>query len=327
MKKISLVLILLLVISSVINFSVAFAETDLVYDLVFYTVKQTYGVEIENYNVTEQIDGTLYCSFKRGYAIVSYENNEPKIEQLWYDTVEYFDNYFGGGSLTEQTYPIEYVNKNTKNKTLAFKTPSYLIGGVTCVPNAATCILGFYDRYYDALIPNFTAGRIVASKYLYSSDDANVANASKQFAYDMVVNTPATDGVTVNSFNSGMRAYSARKNLNASFSSCMSWGRFNYDNAMSYLDSNIPLIIFTSGYNLVALKNNSNSDVVTMLVSNGTHAMAVFGYTEITYSLSNGSTKTNKYLNVSSGVDIMSNALVNIDSNISIDDAYAVTIK
>ncbi|MCM1009163.1 MAG: hypothetical protein NC485_14840 [Ruminococcus flavefaciens] len=327
MRKMALTLLVAIILLNALSCSIAFAETDSTYDLVYQTVKQAYNVEIEDYDVTEQEDGELLCTFNGGYALVHCGNDEPLIKQLWCDTTKYFDNYLGGGTLTEQKYSIEYVNKNIDNKVLAIKTPNYLIAGVTCVPNAATCLLGFYDRYFDDLILNFTAGRSVASKYLYSSDDENVADAAKQLSYDMGMSNPATDGATVNDFKSGMKTYVARKNLNVSYASCMSWGRFDYDKALLNLNSNIPLIIFTRGYNLVSIQNISNEDIVTMLSSNGAHAMAVFGYSEITYSQSNGKIKVDKYLQVSSGVSSMSNALVNIETNISIDDAYAVTIK
>lgn len=55
--------------------------------------------------------------------------------------------------------------------------------------------------------------------------------------------------------------------------------------------------------------------------------MAVFGYKEITYNLTSGQQIINRYLYVSAGFVKYPTALVNVDSNITIDDAYSVMIK
>lgn len=327
MKKLTLFLLIVLLFANVFSFSVAFAETDSIYDLVYNTVKQVYDIEIENYQVSKQDGHTIYCSFKGGYAVVENRDEEYIIQRLWCDTTEYFSNYWGAGTFTKQTYTVSYVNKTENNKSLALRNPNYRIGEVTCVPNAATCILGFYDRYYDELIPNFTAGRSIAGNYMYSGADDNVVNVAKQLAYDMGVSNPATDGVTVSNFKSGMKTYCARKSLNVSFLSCMSWGQFNYDSATSYLNSNTPIIIFTSTFNLSSISTSNNVDTIDMDVSNSTHAMAVFGYLEITYNLSNGDVKTDKYLRVASGENAIVSTMVSVDTNIKIDDAYAITIS
>lgn len=246
---------------------------------------------------------------------------------MFCDTTEYFSNYWGAGTFTKQTYTISYLNKNEKSKSLALHNPNYRIGEVTCVPNAATCIIGFYDRYHDELIPNFTAGKNIAGNYMYFPSDENVVNVAKQLAYEMGVSNPATDGVTVNDFKSGIRSYCTKKSLKIDFSSCMSLGRFNYDRVTTYLNSNTPVIIFTGMFNLSSISTSNNVDTVGMNIFNSTHSMAVFGYLEITYNLNNGNAQTDRYLRVASGTNAIASTLVNIDTNIDIDDAYAITIS
>ncbi len=327
MKKLTLLLVFTLLLANIGSFSVARTQPDLTYEMVFNTVKQAYGVEITNYQTTQVDETTIYCSFDGGYAVVSQKDDETKIEKLWCDTTAYFDNYFGAGTLTPHTYDIYYTNKSQNNKSLAARIPDYILAGVTCVPSAATCLLGFYDRYFDNLILNFTAGMTYGNAYLYYAPTDDVTNAAIQLAYDMGASNPATDGVTVSEFKSGMQTYCARKSLDVSFASCMSWGNFKYDKAVAQLDSGKPVIFFTSGYNIVSIAKFDDHDTVTMRTSNGMHSMTAFGYTQITYTLSNGTTQTDRYLNVASGVDFLSNALVNVDTDINIDDAYAVTIS
>lgn len=327
MKKIALFLLALLVALNVSNVSFAFAQTDELYGLVYNTVRQAYGVEIEDYQAEQQDDNLIYCSFKGGYAVVEKDNDEYVIEKLWCDTAEYFEDYWGASIFTEQTVSITYTDKNENNKSLAARNPDYVLAQVTCVPNAATNILGFYDRYYTELIPNFNAGRPVLTNYMYSIPDENVGNAAIQLAYDMGISDPATGGATVSKCKSGMQTYCARKNLSVSFASCMSSGRFNYAAAKTYLQSNTPIIIFTSLFSISSISTSNNTDTITIYTADAMHAMAVFGYSEITYTLSDGTTRTDTYLRVSSGLTTLISHLVNVNSNIVVDDAYAVTIS
>ena len=328
MKKLTVIFLALLLVLNISNVAFAFAQTDELYELVYNTVNQAYGVEIEDYQAEQEKDGSIYCTFKGGYAVAEKSNDEYIIEKLWCDTAEYFDSYLGASFFTEQTSSITYVDKSENNKSLALFTPDYALAEVTCVPNAATNVLGFYDRYYTELIPNFTAGKtVLVNHYMYHAADSNVGIAAVQLAYDMGLSDPAHDGATVGMCKTGMQKYCARKSLSVGFSSCMSSGNFNYQTAKSYLNSNIPIIIFTSKLNLTSIGTVDKTDTITMHTASAMHAMAVFGYTEVTYFLSDGTTKTNTYLRVASDVTSIFSYLVDINTNIDIDDAYAVTIS
>lgn len=327
MKKITVIFLTLLLVLNVSNVAFAFAQTDELYELVYNTVNQAYGVEIEGYQAEQEKDGSIYCTFKGGYAVAKKNNDEYIIEKLWCDTAEYFDSYLGASGLTKNTSSVSYTDKSENNKSLALTNPNYVIAGVTCVPNAATCILGFYDRYYTELIPNFTPGQVVLTNYMYFGHDSSVRDASLQLSYDMGMNDPSTDGVSVNNCKSGMQTYCARKNLSVSFSSCMSRGNFNYSTARTHLISNTPLIIFTSSFGISYISSSNSVDTITTYSANAMHCMAVFGFSEVTYTLSNGTTKTDTYLRVAGGMASHSSGLMNIATYAAIDDAYAVTIS
>ena len=327
MKKITVIFLALLLVLNVSNVAFAFAQTDELYELVYNTVNQAYGVEIEGYQAEQEKDGSIYCTFKGGYAVAKKNNDEYIIEKLWCDTAEYFDSYLGASGLTQNTSSVSYTDKSENNKSLALTNPTYTVPEVTCVPSAATCILGFYDRYYTELIPNFTPGRVVLTNYMYSAADNNVFLVGKQLAYDMGVTNPATDGVTVSNCKSGMQTYCARKNLSVSFSSCMSRGNFNYATARTHLTSNTPLLIFTSSFGISYISTSNNVDTITTYYAAAMHCMAVFGFSEVTYTLSNGTTKTDTYLRVAGGMASHYSGLMNIATYAAIDDAYAVTIS
>lgn len=326
MRKVFILFVALMMTVFCGVFPVAYAETDQIYELVFDTVKQAYNIEVEDYKVAELEDGTIYCSFKEGYAILEKQNDEFIIQKIWCDTTRYYSSYFGSGTYSTETFTVSYNLKKENKTSLALKYPKYVIGSVTCVPNAAICIVGFYDRYYDDLIPNFKAGKSIGSAYMYSNADDSVISAAKQLAYDMGVTNLETDGVTVSRFKNGLQNYCARKSLVVDYFSCMSFGQFNYNNVVAHLNSNRPVIIFTSKHNLSTITTSNNTDTVTLNISNSNHAMAVFGYWENTYTLSDGNIRTDKYLQVANGNNLIESYLVNVNMNIAIDDAYAVQI-
>lgn len=241
---------------------------------------------------------------------------------------EYFATEFNGASdFVSKSFTVNYKDYSAYDYALALRIPSYVISGATCVPIAGANILGFYDRYYTELIPNFDPGIVYAgTHYMYKSADSNVTTATMQLAADMGLKNPATEGATINEFKTGITKYCNRKSLSVGFESSMQSGLFNYEKAKSQLDAGKPIIIFCSGFNLAIIGQQTNSDTIVLRTCVDTHAMAVFGYTEITYTLNDGSTRLDKYLYVASGVISQPTAYVYMGSDITIDDAYAVTI-
>ena len=242
---------------------------------------------------------------------------------------EYFATEFNGASdFVNKTFDITYTNRSKYDQALALRTPSYVISGATCVPIAGANILGFYDRYYTELIPNFDPGIVYGgTHYMYKSADSNVTAATMQLAADMGLKNPATEGATIDDFKTGFVKYCNRKSLNVSFESTMQNKSFSYASAKAQLDAGKPVIIFCSGFNLALISQLDNSDSIVLRTCVDTHAMTVFGYTEITYTLSNGSTRLDTYLYVASGVLSQPSAYVYMGSDITIDDAYAITIN
>lgn len=241
---------------------------------------------------------------------------------------EYFATSFNGASnFTTKTFTVSYTERVPSGKTLALRTPDYIVPNVTCVPIAGANILGFYDRYYTELIPNFTPGITYAGKYyMYNAYDDNVTNAALLLAADMGLTDPSKQGATVAGCKTGFETYCNRKSLSVSFSSTMQNGSLNYETAKAQLNSDKPIILFCSEFNLAAMSQNGKTDSIVLYTSTTPHAMVAFGYSEYTYTLSDGSTRVDKYLDVASGVLAHSSAKVYMGSDLTVDDAYAVTI-
>ena len=87
-------------------------------------------------------------------------------------------------------------------------------------------------------------------------------------------------------------------------------------------------MIFLYGFNIVDVYNtDANTDTLLYLLSDAAHVMSGFGYNEITYSLSNGTTRLDKYIAVAAGLVAKQRGYLNVVNNLQIDDAYAVTVS
>lgn len=295
------------------------------------TVLGCYDLDCTDISVKEFLnelnESYYYCEFdtngSSGYAIV---NNEIIVEKLWLDNTEYKDaEYIGSGGFEEHTVSISYADRTESANKLALNYPAYNLT-VSCVPKAAAFVIGFYDRYYPNLYPNFEPGQEYYGYYSYTNvTNSYIIEEVNQLATDM--GETATDsGVTVNEFKSGFQRFCSKKSLTATYTSCMSYGSFNFNTAKAQLSQNKPLIIFMSEYNITYLSDSNNVDTATMYTSTVPHAMAAFGYKSVTYTFSNGQTRVDNYMQVSTGITSMRTALLNLQYYIDIDDAYAVSI-
>ncbi len=241
-------------------------------------------------------------------------------------TKYYADSFYGGSDFTNKVITIPYSERTINNKLLVLRPPEYVIGNITCVPIAGANIIGFYDRYYENLIPNFVPGFEYGTHYLYKYGSTEIDAMAFQLAADMGLTSPSTQGATVAEAKSGITKYCTSKSLNVSFTSTMKWS-FDYELAKSQIISGKPIIIFCSEFNLATLgQEESDVDTIYLRTCKEPHAMAIFGYYEVTYKLSNGTTRIDKYLNAATGIMELHSAMVYMGSDIKVDNAYAVTV-
>lgn len=335
MKKLIIALILCFTLAlASIPTTTSTEEFNNIKEIVSATVLGGYDLKCTDVSVkeflNEQNETQYFCSFdtdeSNGYAIVKNEDSEIFVEKLWLDDTEYKDSEYIGSSHYEQhTLTVSYSNKSESSKKLAITYPAYIFD-VSCVPKASACVIGYYDRYFPNLFPYFEPGQEYYGVYAYSSvTNSYVIAEVNQLAADMGTTSPS-DGVTVNEFKSGFQKFCSRKSLTATYTSCMSNGLFNFNTAKALLEQNKPLIVFMSEYNITTLSGSNNIDTVAMYTSSVPHAMAAFGYRTVTYTLNNGQTRVDNYLQVSTGEPSNRDALLNLSYYIDIDDAYAVTI-
>lgn len=243
-------------------------------------------------------------------------------EIYYYDTVYAVDD--GPMPIDMTSVTIPYVERDLVSHWLAAQCPLYTyvpnVGG--CASVAAANVIGYYDRFDENLIPDHKSGTPIGNTYLYNLEDNAVISVIDTL-YDYIIGNGY--GATEAQFINGITRYCNEKGKSISFSSCMSKGNFNYSTAKTYLDQNLPIVLFLEGYNVGDLYNGEGQDVISYYYSTANHIMIGFGYEEFTYSTTDG-VEEYKYLYVSSGTDYVPCGLYNFNMNTKINDALAVNI-
>ena len=219
---------------------------------------------------------------------------------------------------------VNYETKTVDTFRMVVSHPEYMSApyASACACIAGANVIGYFDRYDEDLIPDHQAGTEFRGQYLYSIEDSNVMEVVKQLYADMGT---SDRGTTVTGFLNGMRTFCARKGKNISFSSCMKNGRFDYSAAKSYMQSDMPVVLFCAGYNMAEIDLYDFRDLIHYYEIAENHVMVGFGYQEITYTLST-TTGVYEYVKVASGVNSKPSGYYDTNYKTNVDDAYAINI-
>lgn len=223
---------------------------------------------------------------------------------------------------------IAFKSKDKHEYLMSLQPPRYnsspYTGACACIAGAN--IIGYYDRYYENLIPDFVPGYLFYNMYyLYYGQAIAVDEVVKQLYSDMGT---TSNGTTEAQFLNGMSKYCKRAGYNFGYTSLMSGGKLNYSNAIKYMEEyNQPIALFLSGYNVATVVEGDSQDGYGYNYSNANHIMVGFGYRYVTYTYSNGSTETFNFIYVSSGNGNYIAGYYNINySGSTLDDALAINI-
>lgn len=273
------------------------------------------------------VGNMLYLYYANGDFYLAGEDAPLSEHQV--DVVRSIAFYSDGGTITTAYEAVNYVTKSESKYELAKRHPGIThIGGYTntCAPVAGANIIQYWDRYKTDLIADYTPGTSVGSLYLYKAPSSYTDAVLVQLYYDMETNVYGS-GTTITQFKNGLITYCARENYTVTYESCMVNNAFSYTTAKQYLAAGKPLSIFLYGFNVVEVLNTDSTDHIYYWLSGAGHIMSAFGYKEITYTLADSTTRLDKYLMVAAGLVVKDRGYLNVQSNLQVDDAYAITVS
>lgn len=220
---------------------------------------------------------------------------------------------------------VEYQNVSEDYYKMAFQIPQYCNFGLTggCAAVAGGNLIGYFDRYYENLIPNHAAGEMKGNYYYYNFPDDYVTDAISTLYNDM---HGTENGISEANFKSGLQTYCSRKGLSCSFTSLKSGGSLNYQSVKSSMKSGNPVALLLNTYHTCHISFGNQKDYFDYTNYSGNHVMVGFGYRDIIYTLSGGGTSSYKFIYVATGFVRPSDAYFNINYSTNIVSAYGVNI-
>ncbi|MDE5766062.1 MAG: hypothetical protein K2I17_02715 [Clostridia bacterium] len=228
-------------------------------------------------------------------------------------------------NLEYKTVRIEYVSRSYDVKNLCHGQPRFSNNGWTggCAAVAGGNLIGYYDRYYEDLIPNHTAGISNGELFIYYYADEYVNNMISTL-YSYMGGSGA--GISEDGFKSGMKRYCSDKGLSCDFTSLKSGGKLSYDSVKSCINGGNPLVLFLNTYTVCTTMELDTYGYIYYQISQGNHVMPGFGYRNVKYTHSDGSVSDYKYINVTTGWGDPKEAYFNIEYCTNIVSAYKVNI-
>lgn len=245
----------------------------------------------------------------------------------------FFADGYNGSTYEGTSYEtITFSTKDDNELAIYGAVPKYSFVGTnlnTCANVAGGILLGYYDKDYNELIPNFEAVRIIRDKIIFADQTSAVQDVLDEL-YELMETNVGGPGTTVEGFKTGLREYVEDQGRNITYNSLVSSEELDIDDYKDAINNEKPVALFVSKYTMIALTGIDtvgNSDEYTMLHYGGAHVLIGYGIREIEYYNQDGSLKEKvTLLKVATGYSIDPLVYVIIDDRMQIIDGYEVTI-
>ena len=262
-------------------------------------------------------------------AVLSLSVSMPTVAYA-YEAGEIY--YAGTGIFTKETESFSYATKTTESYSINPSFPDYYnTDGTldnTCANVAGANIIGYYDRFYDNLIPDYEAGILRNDIYIYFP--MGYYGAKKQAVindlYQRMQTNVSNAGSTQAQYKNGLSSYVQSKNLSISFSGVMTNGSFDLEKAKAQFKNGNPISLYLLGYNFTKVTDSGNTVTLEKKLSDGNHIAIAYGYEKVSYFDGNGKTiRTELYLKVATGLSTTSGVYI-VNKYGVLNDAEAVHI-
>lgn len=305
-----------------------------------YSDSTFYEIEELFYNKTSPFDdceGTpvyiahqTYLEYKDNAFFHLKDSTQVSDEQLESYVAKGF-GYCGTSDFVEQTETITYSRKETSTYTIPFDLPNYWgsVDGITgCANTAGAVLIGYYDRFYENLIPNYQSYIQIGSVIRYKTTPDEVANLTTEL-YTLMGTDVNQLGTTYTGFQNGMNQYVTGKGFTYTTTSVFSSGAFNFASYKTSVENGKPVAIFLNTYAMLnGITETTGQDTIKSGYTTYSHVCVGCGYKRDTYyNASEQVIDTRTYLKVASGLASYEIGYLNINGLGNIDHAISVTIN
>ncbi len=235
--------------------------------------------------------------------------------------------YCGGVSFVTQSETINYATKaRIEEFKFQWQVPIYFKLGenTSCANVAGATAIGYYDRLYENLVPNYTAYHQLGAAIIYKSGGPEVQTVMESLYKSMGTDVGGA-GTTFEGFQNGMKTYVQGQGYTYQTEDL---GSLNFEKYKAAVDSGKPVALFLDNFSLET-QGADNGSVATINSDycNTPHVVIAYGYRVDTYyNSSNQIIAERTYLNVATGLVAYRLTDLCLDGKSVIDRAVAISI-
>lgn len=222
---------------------------------------------------------------------------------------------------------VPFTKRETEYKEIKNAIPRY--NQLSALPNscgatAGAIVVGFYDKYYENLIPNYTS---YVSSGTYKGNDSTYIPQLMRELYTLMRTNVDDVGVSEQDCLNGLKAYVNAKSLNLTYRSVKSFNKVNESLYLDAVNNNLPTLLFCDKMDMYNLSPADTYDVVVKTSLEGAHVAVGYGIYTVKYYNGNSVYRTDKYLCVATGLGLMSTCYLKMNATDWCNAAYSVTIN
>lgn len=256
----------------------------------------------------------------------------PTIKKNTDKPLYYGDGYNGAIMTGTETETITYASKDETEYAIKGGLPTYYDTSSrpkTCANVAGAIVLGYYDKTYDELIPNFTSARVIRDKILYNVQTEAVQAVVDSLYVKMETNV-TSGGTSVAGFKNGLKKYVNEKGKNLSYSETGQNSQLNKTAFIQSIQNSHPVALFVSKYTLIPIMNfsiSSTEDKLNKTKFEGNHVLVSYGLKEVNYYNANGTLKRKLILLlVATGFYQEPLCYIELSSNSGMIESYSINV-
>ncbi len=260
----------------------------------------------------------ITCVFGAG---ATYERNSRYSGYGEYDGITPYATEISRETITYTRSEEEYIE--TKNGVPMYTNTANLSN--SCGAIGGAIVVGFYDKYYENLIPGYTPH---LSSGKYKNGDITYVPQLMRDLYTLMRTNVDDVGVSESDCIEGLKQYVKGKGYSIQLNSIRSGSVVNESLLKNSLNNNQPVLLFCDKTDIYTVaSSNTNTDIVvgTNLTSGG-HIVVAYGFYTLKYYNGNTLFRTDKYINVATGLSTMKNMFLKIESTDWCNGAYSVAV-
>ena len=223
---------------------------------------------------------------------------------------------------------ISYADKESTYIQTPNRVPLYYHGTLenACGPIGGSIVVGYYDKYFQNLIPNYINYLTTTGKY--RPQDSTYIPALIQEMYTAMQTNVVAPGVSESECLDGLEAYVEGKGYSISYTAVKPYnGTFSHTAYQNAINNGQPVILFCDTVQLVQVSEYDTYDQIGVAQESQDHIIVGFGYQIYRYYDVNGNNfRTDKYLAVATGWNPNDIGFVKINDDSWLDSGFAVDI-